>query len=67
MNIVDKVIQTAGGAKTLAEAIGDISDKAVYEWRYRGTVPAARVIQIEKITGIPRYELRPDMYPKEVA
>lgn len=26
-------------------------------------VPAERVIEVEKLTGIPRHEIRPDIYP----
>ena len=42
----------------LAEALG-IKRQAVYAWRH---VPIGRVKAVEKLTGIPREELRPDIY-----
>jgi len=41
-----------------------ISRQSVYEW-FKGEVPPTRVIELEKVTGIPRHELRPDLYPPE--
>lgn len=41
-----------------------ITKQAVYLW-FRTKVPADRVIELEKISGVPRYELRPDIYPAE--
>lgn len=35
---------------------------AVFKWE-RGRVPAERVLDVERVTGIPRHELRPDLYP----
>jgi DNA-binding transcriptional regulator YdaS (Cro superfamily) len=45
----------------LARDLG-ITASALWQWQ---TVPAERVIQVEKFTGIPRHELRPDLYPVE--
>lgn len=37
-------------------------DKAtVSRWAYK-EVPASRILEVEKITGIPRQQLRPDLY-----
>lgn len=41
-----------------------ITRQAVGEW-FKSEVPPTRVIELEKITGVPRYELRPDIYPPE--
>lgn len=49
--------------KEIAKHFG-ISEQAVYLW-FRTKIPATRVIELEKITGTPRYELRPDIYPPE--
>jgi len=35
---------------------------AVSKWSKRG-IPAERVLDVERITGIPREQLRPDIYP----
>ena len=40
----------------------NISKQAVYLW-FRTQVPVNRVLELEKLTGVPRYELRPDIYP----
>ena len=34
----------------------------VTKWS-RTRIPAERVLDVERITGIPRHELRPDIYP----
>lgn len=47
----------------LAKALG-ITHGAVNQWR---RVPAERVIDVERATGIPREKLRPDLYPSERA
>ncbi|MDQ0305303.1 transcriptional regulator [Ancylobacter polymorphus] len=33
----------------------------------RRRVPAERVLDVERITGISRHDLRPDLYPREPA
>lgn len=40
----------------------DLSPSAVWQWE---KVPAEFVHTVESITGIPRSELRPDLYPPE--
>lgn len=45
----------------LAAQIG-VLPPALSKWE-RGRVPAGRVLTIERITGIPRHALRPDLYP----
>jgi DNA-binding transcriptional regulator YdaS (Cro superfamily) len=42
----------------LAKSLG-ITHGAVNQWR---RVPAERVVEVERITGIPREKLRPDLY-----
>lgn len=57
--IVQRAADKAGGLAVLARALG-IRHTAFYRWK---TVPADRVLKIEEVTGIPRYEIRPDLYP----
>lgn len=47
------------GATVIARALS-ITPQAVGQWR---RVPAERALEVERITGIPRHELRPDIYP----
>jgi DNA-binding transcriptional regulator YdaS (Cro superfamily) len=53
-----------GGNTGLARALGKITPQAVSQWL---RVPVGRVLEVERITGIPRSELRPDIYPPEAA
>lgn len=47
----------------LAARLG-VQPPAVCKWE-RGRIPAERVLDVERVTGIPRHELRPDLYPPE--
>ena len=44
-----------------AHALG-ISRQAVYKWCRNGCIPAARIADVRKITGIPAYYIRPDLF-----
>lgn len=59
----ERAIAAAGGVTRLAEAVG-VSRSAVSQWP---RVPANRVLAVEKATGVPRHELRPDIYPLDGA
>ena len=63
MNIspIDTAVAKAGNASALARSLG-ISHTAVRKWCVLGRPPAERVLDIERVTGISRYELRPDIY-----
>lgn len=39
----------------------NLTTQAVYAW---SRVPAEKVVRVEEITGIPREELRPDLYER---
>lgn len=54
-------IKAAGGVTMLAEKLR-ITSQAVSQW---DKVPAHRIVQVEKITGIDRALLRPDLYRRE--
>lgn len=56
-----KVIAAAGTPTKLARDLG-ISAPAVSRWIRRDRVPIDRVLEIERLYGISRYELRPDVY-----
>ena len=58
-----KAIEKAGTAAALARAIG-ISRQALGDW---DRVPAEQIVAVERATGIPRNELRPDLYDTESA
>jgi len=54
-----EVIKKVGSMNALARALC-ITRQAIQNWE---RVPVPRVIEIEKLTGIPREKLRPDFYP----
>ena len=47
--------------EALASSLG-VNKTTVFRWEER-RIPAERVLDIERVTGIPRHELRPDLYP----
>ena len=56
--IIERAIEASGGAASLARKLG-IKPPSIYSWR---EIPHKRLTQIEAITGIPREELRPDLF-----
>ena len=58
---VKLIIKRAGGVNALAREL-EISPAAVSQWR---RIPAERVLEIERITGVPCWEIRPDIFPPE--
>lgn len=55
---LDRAIAAAGGVRSLARAIG-VSQPAISAWK---RIPSDRVVAVEQATGIPRAELRPDLF-----
>lgn len=60
---VVRAIKGAGGLTKLAASLR-ISKQAVAQWE---EVPPLRVLEVERISGVSRHELRPDLYPIESA
>lgn len=57
---LEEAIKAIGGVGALAKGLG-ISQPSVSNWR---KVPSERVIAVEKLTGVGRHILRPDLYPE---
>ena len=53
-----RAIRAAGSVSELARRVG-VQPQAVSQWR---RIPADRAADVERATGIPRYELRPDLW-----
>ena len=53
-----RAVSVAGSRRKLAQSLG-ISFQAVCQWK---RVPIERVAAVEKITGVPRAMLRPDIF-----
>lgn len=58
---IDDIAARVGNRAALARELG-LTKAAVYAWR---RVPSDRVIAVERVTGIPRELLRPDLYIRE--
>jgi len=53
-----RAAEAAGGFPALAASLG-ITRHAVYQW---DEVPAERVVEVERLTGVSRGDLRPDLF-----
>jgi DNA-binding transcriptional regulator YdaS (Cro superfamily) len=58
---IEVVKEKGGGYSRLAKSLG-LQRATVWGWK---AVPAKHAIAVERITGIPREELRPDLYPRD--
>ena len=56
-------IKEGPGIAAVARALG-VSRQVAWSWFHR-QIPAKHVAGVERITGIPRSELRPDIFPPE--
>lgn len=66
-----KAIKAAGGQTALAKLLSKETGKVISQWRvqkwtYNG-IPPLLVLPVERVTGVPRWELRPDIYPRDTA
>lgn len=53
-----KAIEAAGGVNALGRKLG-ITGQAVQAWK---DIPLKRIVDIERVTGISRKKLRPDIW-----
>jgi predicted DNA-binding protein YlxM (UPF0122 family) len=56
-----KLFPTPNSRKEIAEKL-KLSRQAIYQWK---RVPVDYVLILERLTGVPRQEIRPDIYPPE--
>lgn len=57
---LERAIKAAGSATRLAALLG-VHKSTITDWK-QGGVPAERAVQIERATGVPRAQLRPDIF-----
>ena len=62
-NELNVLLNRCGGVAELAGKL-NLSRAAVYKWIERGTIPALRAVEIEKLSGgaVGREQLRPDIF-----
>lgn len=60
--VIQKAAERVGGIKPLAIKLG-ITPQAIYQWT---EVPLDRVADIERISRIPRNQLRPDIFQNSI-
>jgi len=58
---LERAKEAVGGNTALAKAMKGITPQAISQWEQ---IPLTRVFEIERVTGIPREELRPDFFGK---
>lgn len=63
LTAIQKAAKAAGGQSALARSL-KVTPQAVQKMCATGRVPAERVLDIEKLTGVLRSDLRPDLYPE---
>jgi DNA-binding transcriptional regulator YdaS (Cro superfamily) len=57
--VIRMVREVRGTAPLIAQTLG-ILPGGIWQWR---RVPAQHVLAVERLLKIPRYEIRPDIYP----
>lgn len=55
---IDRAAAAVGNKSELARRLG-VKVQSIQQWT---RIPAERVLDVERVTGIPREELRPDLY-----
>lgn len=57
-----KWFQAERGRRSMLAAMLGVGPSTISHWQKRGEIPFWRVRDIERVTGIPRWELRPDIF-----
>ncbi len=60
---VEEAVRREGSLRRVAERLG-VSRQAMQQWT---SVPVKRVLALEAMSGVSRYDLRPDIYGPEPA
>ncbi len=63
---LERALDAAGGTMALTGALG-CSPGVVGNWRREGGIPASRVPEVARVTGLSPGELRPDLFPRAEA
>jgi len=58
------VIEAAGGNTKVADTLG-LNRRAVWQWSDNDMIPPTRVLAMERLSGVSRHSIRPDIYGPE--
>jgi DNA-binding transcriptional regulator YdaS (Cro superfamily) len=58
---LEEALQKAGGPAELARKL-NITVQAVSQWK---KCPTLRVLEVERLTGVSRHDLSPEIYPPD--
>jgi len=61
---LQRAIESVGGNQSRLARLCGVKPQSVREWIVKGSVPPKRAIQIEKLLGIPRKDLNPEIFGK---
>lgn len=62
---LQKIVDAAGSQSRLAAALG-VSSTAAWKWvQSSKRLPAEYVLKAERLYGVSRHDLRPDIYPRD--
>ncbi len=64
--VMSRILECTKSQTELARLVGK-SQSTVQYWFSSGRVPPEHVLDVERVTGIPRQEIRPDIYPADEA
>lgn len=57
---IEQIIEAGGGVAKLAHALA-LKHTSIIGWRRRGSIPAERVSDVARVTGLKPSEIRPDL------
>lgn len=63
IDALSRAIDALGGPSAAGRAVG-VSPQAIAQWK---RAPAERVLELERLTGVSRHALRPDVFGPEPA
>ncbi len=62
---LEQLVEAAGSQGALGTALG-VTQQAVWKWvQSSKRLPAEHVLNAERLYGISRHDLRPDIYPRD--
>jgi DNA-binding transcriptional regulator YdaS (Cro superfamily) len=64
VNAVLEAVKICGSQSELARRCG-VNQTTIFRWISARLVPAKKVLLVEKITGVSRYLLNPEIYQKD--